>query len=110
MLHVVVHLPDRDRVDRGLRNVRNLLDDLSGEVEVVLVLNGDAVEAVAPASSHAAFLGDLMARGLRVLACRRSLRNHGLADGPLLDGVGIVPGGVTEVVRLEARGYAYLRP
>lgn len=110
MHRVVAHVPEGNRVGRALRNVRNLLDDLPGEVEVVLVLNGDAVEAVAPASPHAEFIGELMARGLRVSACGRSLRNHGFDGGSLLDGVAVVPGGVTEIVLLEGAGYTYLRP
>lgn len=44
MPRAVVHVPDGERVGRALRNVRNLLDDFAGEVEVVQVLNGDAVE------------------------------------------------------------------
>lgn len=110
MHRVVVHVPDGARVGRALNNVRNLLDDLPGEVEVVLVLNGDAVEALAPSSAHAGALRGLLARGVRVGACARSLRNHGLGNGPLIEGVVPVPGGVTEVVRLEADGFAYLRP
>jgi intracellular sulfur oxidation DsrE/DsrF family protein len=51
-----------------------------------------------------------MARGVRVAACARSLRNHGLDPGALVEGVVVVPGGVTEVVRLEGDGFAYLRP
>lgn len=110
MYRTVIHVPDGERVLRGLKNVRNLLDDLPGEVEVVLVLNGDAVEALAPASPHAAFIRELLARGARIAACGRALRNHGLADSPLIEGVSVVPGGVTEVVRLQADGFAYVRP
>ena len=110
MHRVVVHVPDGERVGRALNNVRNLLDDLAGEVEVVLVLNGDAVEALAPSSAHAGCVRELLARGVRIAACARSLRNHGLGSGPLVEGVVAVPGGVTEVVRLEADGFAYLRP
>jgi uncharacterized protein len=110
MHRVVVHVPDGERVGRALNNVRNLLDDLEGEVEVVLVLNGDAVAAVGPSSSHAGAVREVMARGVRIAACARSLRNHGLGEGPLLEGVVTVPGGVSEAVRLETDGFAYLRP
>jgi uncharacterized protein len=110
MHRVVVHVPDGARVGRALKNVRNLLDDLLGEVEVVLVANGDAVEALAPASPHAGLVRELLERDVRVAACGRALRNHGLDPGALVEGVVAVPGGVTEVVRLEADGFAYLRP
>ncbi len=110
MYRTVVHVSDAARVGRALKNVRNLLDDLAGEVEVVLVANGDAVEALAPASSHAGLVRELLSRGVRVAACARALRNHGLDPGELVDGVVTVPGGVTEVVRLEGDGFAYLRP
>ena len=110
MYRTVVHVPDAARVGRALKNVRNLLDDLAGEVEVVLVANGDTVGALAPASPHAELLRELLSRGVRVAACARALRNHGLDPAALVDGVVTVPGGVTEVVRLEADGFAYLRP
>jgi intracellular sulfur oxidation DsrE/DsrF family protein len=110
MYRTVVHVPEKARVDLALRNVRNLLDDFAGKVEVVLVLNGDAVEALAPASPHAGFIRDMQERGVRVVACARSLRKHGLGDEPLIEGVVAVPGGVTETVRLQADGFAYLRP
>ena len=110
MQRVVLHAPELDRADQALRNARNLFDDLPGEVEVALVLNGDAVEAATPASPHAPFMREQMARGLAVLACGRSLRKHGLEGAPLVEGVVVVPGGVTEAVRLQAGGYAYLRP
>jgi intracellular sulfur oxidation DsrE/DsrF family protein len=110
MYRAVVHVPEEARVGRALRNVRNLLDDFGEEIEVVLVLNGDAVEAVAPSSPHAGAVREMMARGVRVAACARSLRNHGFEDGPILGGVVTVPGGVSEAVRLETDGFAYLRP
>ncbi len=74
------------------------------------VLNGDAVGALAMASPHAEFLLDLPARNVRIAACARSLRRHGLDPGELLEGVVAVPGGVTGAVRPEAEGFAYLRP
>jgi intracellular sulfur oxidation DsrE/DsrF family protein len=76
----------------------------------VLLLNGDAVEALAPSSTHAGSVRGLLARGVRIVACARSLRNRGLGSGALIEGVVVVPGGVTEVVRLEGDGFAYLRP
>jgi intracellular sulfur oxidation DsrE/DsrF family protein len=110
MPRAVVHVPDGARVDRALKNIRNLLDDLPGEIEVVLVLNGEAVGALAMASAHAGAVRELLSRGVRIAACARSLRNHGLCPEALVEGVVTVPGGVTEVVRLESEGYAYLRP
>ncbi len=110
MHRVVVHVPDGERVGRALKNTRNLLDDFAGDVEVVLIFNGSAVDAVVPANAHADFIWELMTRGVRVAACARALRNHRLNPGDLMEGVESVPGGVTEVVRLQGEGYAYLRP
>ncbi len=110
MHRVAVHVPEEARVGRALANARNLLDDLPGGVEVVLILNGDAVASLVPASRHADALQALMSRGVRIAACARSLRNHGLDAGTLVAGVITVPGGVAEVVRLEETGFAYLRP
>jgi intracellular sulfur oxidation DsrE/DsrF family protein len=110
MHRAVVHLPEEARVGQALRNVRNLLDDFSGDVEVVPVLNGDAVGALAPASPHAELFRELPARNVRIAACARALRKYGLDPGGLVEGVVAVPGGVTGAVRPEADGFAYLRP
>ncbi len=110
MHRTIVHVPEEARVGRALANARNLLDDLPGGVEVVLVLNGDAVASLVPGSPHADALRDLLGRGVRVAVCARSLRNHGLDAAALVGGVVTVPGGVAEVVRLEGEGFAYLRP
>jgi intracellular sulfur oxidation DsrE/DsrF family protein len=110
MHRVVVHVPDAARVGQALNNIRNLLDDLPGGIEVALVLNGDAVESLVPASPHAGAMRALLERDVRIRACARSLRNHGLGDARLVEGVETVPGGVAEVVRLESEGFAYLRP
>jgi intracellular sulfur oxidation DsrE/DsrF family protein len=110
MHRTVVHVPEEARAGRAFKNVRNLLDDLPGGIEVVMVLNGDAVAALAKASPHAEDVRELTAHGVRIAACARSLRNHGLDPGALVEGVVAVPGGVTEVVRLEGDGFAYLRP
>jgi len=40
------------------------------------------------------------------MACARSLRKHELDPDVLVEDVVTVPGGVTEVVRLEADGFA----
>lgn len=109
MLGAVVHVPDTRRVRQALANARNILDDLPG-VEVALVVNGDAVEALAATSDHADAVGALVGRGARVLACERALRRHGVDPGSLVAGVEVVPGGASEAVRLQGEGWAYLRP
>lgn len=110
MYRAVVHVPEGTRVGQALNNVRNLLDDLAGEIEIVLVLNGDAVGALAPGSAHTDAMRKLQVRGVRIVVCARSLRKHGFDPDALIENVVTVPGGVTEVVRLEADGFAYLRP
>lgn len=109
MRGAVVHVPDADRVRRALANARNILDDLPG-VDVALIVNGDAVEALAATSGHAAAVEALVDRGVRVLACERALTRHGIDPGSLVAGIEVVPGGASEAVRLQSEGWAYLRP
>lgn len=110
---VVIHLdeagPDRQRLALG--NVVNLLDDCDpAPVTVEVVTNGPGVSAVVFTSPVAGEVGSLLARGVAVLACAHSLRSQGIALGELLEGVRVVPAGISHLVRRQFEGWAYVRP
>ncbi|MHB8556203.1 MAG: DsrE family protein [Candidatus Dormibacteria bacterium] len=109
----VIHLdeagPDRQRLALG--NVANLLDDRDpAPVTVEVVANGPGVGAVVLTSPVAVEVGSLLARGVAVLACANSLRSQGIAPSELLEGVGVVPAGISHLVRRQLEGWAYVRP
>lgn len=94
-----------------LRNVGNLLDDETLELEAVaLVAHGGGLDLVVKTGDHAEQVGELLERGVDVAACANTMRNNGLDETDLVDGVRGVSSGVGELTRLQHRGFAYLRP
>ena len=110
-MDVVLHVPDPDRVARALGNAENLLADESIDVDVVaLVANGDAVRALRAGGEFADDLTVALDRGISVRACANSMAGRDLDADELLPGVEIVPSAMGELARLQAEGYAYVRP
>jgi len=95
-----------------LAGASNLLDDESVDVTaVVVVANGGGLALLVESRSE---VGDRVAalqeRGVVFRACRNTMRGAGVAEADLLDGVTTVASAVGELTRLQAAGYAYLRP
>ncbi len=112
--HVVFHLdePSKGRADQVLRNIENLLDDLGKDnVEVELVANGGGVKALVEGpESHAEQVQKLVADGVCFVVCAHSLSMLDINPESLLKSVVIVSAGVSELVKKQAQGWAYIRP
>jgi intracellular sulfur oxidation DsrE/DsrF family protein len=95
----------------AVANVTNLIKD-AGEapVRAAILANGKAVEVFKPGNGLASPLGQLVDQGVEVLACRNSLRALGMDEGELPGFVKVVPAGITELVRRQQEGWAYVRP
>ena len=93
-------------------NVQNLLDDLGAdEVEAAVLANGEGVKALLQKPNvHRALIRRLAGRGVQLLACENSLRFLELSEDDLLEPVRVVPAGVSELVKKQAKGWAYVRP
>jgi len=111
MLKVVIHVDETERWPVAAANAANLLKDVGeGGVLTALLANGVAVEGLVPGSGLAAELAELARKGVEILACRNSLRSLGMAEGDLPGFVRVVPAGITELVRRQQEGWAYVRP
>jgi uncharacterized protein len=61
-------------------------------------------------------MSDLSKKGVRFRACRNSLNKMktegriSITESELPDFIEIVPAGITEVIRRQHEGYAYLKP
>jgi uncharacterized protein len=112
--HVVFHLdePSKGRTDQVLRNIENLLNDLGkDDVEVELVANGAGVKALVDGpESHAVQVQKLVDLGVNFVACSHSLSMLDINREALLKSVEVVPAGVSELVKKQAQGWAYIRP
>ncbi len=111
---VIFHLdePSKGRADQVMANITNLLNDLSdGNVEVELLANGGGVRALTKGpEGQADQVEQLAKRGVRVVAYLNSLEHLNLSREDLLALVEVVPAGVSELVKKQAEGWAYIRP
>jgi len=111
---VVFHIDEGNgaRVNLVLNNIGNLIANLGEDnVEVELVANGEGIMALLKTPNlHKEQIAKLAAKGIRFIACDNSLRQMGLDNDELLGLVKVVPAGVVELVKKQARGWAYIRP
>jgi len=102
---------DSERHTRVVNNIRNLLDDETVDVEnVTLVANSGGIRLLTTDSPQKARIERLLEAGVSVKQCRNTLTGSGLTETDLIDGVELVAAGVGELTRLQAEGYAYLKP
>ncbi|MGE5649430.1 MAG: DsrE family protein [Bacillota bacterium] len=114
---VVYHLVDGiDQASRAMANIRNHLR-AEPDTKIVVVANGDGIRFLLSGATERngrpfdAAVAALAEQGVEFRVCRNTLNAHEIAPSQLLPQAKLVPSGVVEVARLQAReGYVYLRP
>lgn len=112
---VVFHINEMEKWPVLLGNVTNLLKDMGKEVEVRVLANGPSVKAYADPETIEK-MKVLAEQGVRFLACRNSLKafcsggDLCIDESSLPGFVDVVPAGVSELTRLQAEGFAYIKP
>jgi uncharacterized protein len=102
---------DAQKLEMALTNVSNYLAGLPSEHFIaVLVVNGPAIQLMGKEDVHAATLQELAARGLEVRVCQNAMRHFNLTPEWLNPVCRIVPAGVIEIVDLQRKGFAYIKP
>jgi hypothetical protein len=114
---VVYHLADGiDQASRALANIRN---HLRGEpdTKIVVVALGDGIRFLLKGAAERngrpfdAAVSALSAQGVEFRVCNNTLTAHQVPPSDLVPEAKLVPAGVIEIARLQAReGFAYLRP
>jgi len=116
-MKLLLHVSDNDRWNPALRNAGNFLRSLENEdAQVVVVANGPAVSGYADPALQTHFKEIYATRLAHFQACRNALVM--LSENPvtaidersLPEFVGIVPAGITALVRWQQKGFAYVKP
>ena len=110
---VVVQVSEADpaRWNLVLNNVRNLQDDLgAANVEIEVVAYGPGIGMLKLDAVSNSRVSDAIKAGVQISACENTMRNQKLARADMHPNVSYVPAGVTEIVRRQREGWAYLRP
>ncbi len=72
---------------------------------VEIVVYGKALHSLQKGSELADAVAKTQKMGAHIVACQIALKGLGIDRATLLDGVGVVPNGLTELVRLQSLGY-----
>jgi len=113
---VAYHLSDRDKVNFVLGNIENHIKGMGGpdKVRIALVVNGPALLmfSAKDASPDLEHRIDWAGKtGIELGACGNTLDAQKLTVADLLPGfVRVDEGGVVRLAKLQAEGWAYLRP
>lgn len=114
---VVYHLVDGiDQATRGMGNIRNHLRE-APDTKIVVVAHGEGINFLLEGAQDRngkpfdAAVAALASQGVEFRVCNNTLVARGIPASKLVLEAKVVPAGVVEVARLQAReGYVYLRP
>ncbi len=112
---VVYHVNDVSRARAAMRNIQNHLNaDPSARIVVVTHSKGidfllnNARDAKGPYEPQVA---DLKNQGVTFDVCNNTLKGRGLTSDAVIMEAKVVPSGLAEIARLQAReGYVYIKP
>lgn len=114
---VVYHLMEgAAQSTRAMNNIRNHLDADPG-AKIVVVTHGAGIDFLLEGAQDtqgrpfASAIGALANRGVQFRVCNNTLTTRNIAKDKVVLEATVVPSGVAEVARLQAReGFVYLRP
>lgn len=97
--------------ERVVGNVANLLDDETVDLDAVAVVtNSGGLQLVRDDSPQRDQVAALIERGVAFNQCSNTIDGTDVTVEDLVDGVELVSSGVGELTRLQAAGYAYVKP
>ncbi|MBS7351150.1 MAG: DsrE family protein [Comamonas sp.] len=116
-IKVVYHLSEGiPQASRAISNIRNHLA-ADPDVKIVVVTHGLGIDFLIDGATNqmeqpfSGSVADLVGKGVEFMVCKNTLVARKLDEDSLLMEAKIVPSGVAEVSRLQAKeGYVYLRP
>ncbi len=115
-IKTVYHLPDEKLATLAMNNINNHLFADPG-VKIVVVALSTGVRPFtfgaqdAGGRPYADWVDQLTAKGVEFRICQNSMNALKLTRSDLIDKVAVVPSGVAEIARLQAReGFVYIHP
>lgn len=113
---VVYHINDSENAMVALRNVQNHLN-ASKDVHIVVVTHGKGIDFLLNGAQdkngnpYQPVVEDLKAKGVDFRVCNNTLKSRKIEASTVIPEATIVPSGVAEIGRLQAKeGYVYLKP
>ncbi len=117
VIKTVYHLSEGiPQASRAVNNIRNHLA-ADPKVKIVVVAHGLGIDFLLQGATNqmeqpfAGAIADLAAKGVEFRVCNNTLASRKIEADKVVPEAKIVPSGVAEVAKLQAReGFVYLRP
>ncbi len=110
---IVIQISDNDpaKWNLALNNAKNLQDDVgAANVDIAIVAYGPGIGMLKLESPTGSRVADAMKANVRVVACENTMRAQKIIKDDMLPAISYVPAGVTEIMKKQGEGWAYLRP
>lgn len=115
-IKTVYHINDSAVAPAALNNIVNHLN-ADKDAKIVVVTHGKGIDFLLEGAADAngnpfnIKVEDLMSKGVDFRVCNNTLTSRKIDPKQVLPGAKIVPSGVAEVAKLQAReGYVYVKP
>ena len=114
---VLYHINDSAVAKMALGNIKNHLAATQNKSRITVVAHGMGVDFLLDGAQdkngnhYSIQLEELMAQGVDFRVCNNTLKGRNIDPKTVIQGARIVPSGVAELARLQAReGYVYIKP
>ncbi len=110
---IVIQVSDNDPMkwNLALNNAKNLQDDVgAANVDIAIVAYGPGIGMLKLESPTGSRVADAMKANVKVVACENTMRGQKITQADMLPAISYVPAGVTEIMKKQGEGWAYLRP
>lgn len=111
---VLFHINEPENWKKVITNVKNFIKDVGvGGAEIEVLANGNAVIILKDKNEYEEVLDQLAEitdKKVKVVVCNNALNAHEIHKEVLPAFVEVVPAGITEIVKRQNEGYAYIKP
>lgn len=98
-------------LDITISNIKNYIEGLADQkFTACLVINGPGIKLLGKDDPHAQKLTELANLGLQIKVCRNAMNHFLIQPEWLLPSAKIIPTGLLEIIDLQRKGYAYIKP
>lgn len=110
---VVIQVSDSDpaKWDAALLNAINVRKEFPPEkMDIEIVAYGPGLEMLKNSSRVKSRLDEATQAGVKLLACRNTMKMTNTAKADLVPAAEVVKAGVVEIMQKQQQGYSYIRP
>ena len=111
---LVIQVTDNDpaRWNMILNNAKNAQEDVGGadKIDIEIVAYGPGINMLKNDSAVGARVSEAVKNGVKVVGCENTMKGFKLSKDEMLPTIGYVPAGITELMKKQQEGWAYVRP